>query len=39
VPLQPTRAGRITRVFVKENQTVSKDTPLVQLDGQSVKLL
>jgi len=26
-------------VFVKENQTVSKDTPLVQLDGQSVKLL
>ena len=34
VLLQPARAGRVTQVFVKEKQAVSKDTPLVQLDDQ-----
>jgi multidrug resistance efflux pump len=38
VLLQPTRAGRVTQVFVKEKQPVSKDTPLVQLDDRLVKL-
>jgi multidrug resistance efflux pump len=36
--LQPARAGRVIQVFVKERQTVSKDTPLVQLDDHQVKL-
>ncbi|HTU23038.1 MAG TPA: HlyD family efflux transporter periplasmic adaptor subunit [Gemmataceae bacterium] len=34
----PERAGRIVQVFVKERQTVSKDSPLVQLDDRLVKL-
>ena len=38
VLLQPARAGRVTRVLVKENQTVGRDTPLVQLDDHLVKL-
>jgi multidrug resistance efflux pump len=37
VLLQPARAGRVTQVFVKEKQAVSKDTPLVQLDDHLVK--
>jgi multidrug resistance efflux pump len=36
--LLPERAGRVVRVFVKERQTVSRDTPLVQLDDRLVKL-
>lgn len=36
--LQPTRAGRVVQVFVKEGRTVSKDTPLMQLDDRLVKL-
>jgi multidrug resistance efflux pump len=36
--LQPLRAGRVTQVFVKEGQTVSKDTPLLQLDDTLVTL-
>jgi HlyD family secretion protein len=36
--LQPARAGRVIQVFVKEGQTVSKDTPLLQLDDRLVKL-
>jgi multidrug resistance efflux pump len=36
--LLPERAGRVVRVFVKERQTVSKDTPLLQLDDRLVKL-
>lgn len=36
--LQPTRAGRVNRVFVKEKQTLSKDTPLVQIDDRVAKL-
>jgi multidrug resistance efflux pump len=36
--LQPARAGRVIQVFVKEKQTVSKDTPLLQLDDCLVKL-
>ncbi|HZZ77300.1 MAG TPA: HlyD family efflux transporter periplasmic adaptor subunit [Gemmataceae bacterium] len=36
--LQPARAGRALKVFVKEKQMVSKDAPLVQLDDCLVKL-
>jgi multidrug resistance efflux pump len=36
--LQPTRAGRVIQVYVQEGQTVSKDTPLVQLDDHLTKL-
>ena len=38
VLLQPARAGRVVQVLVRENQPVSKDTPLVQLDDRQVKL-
>lgn len=38
VLLQPARVGRVTQVFVKEHQAVSKDTPLVQLDDRASKL-
>jgi multidrug efflux pump subunit AcrA (membrane-fusion protein) len=36
--LQPARAGRVAEVFVKEGQTVSQDTPLLQLDDRLVQL-
>jgi multidrug resistance efflux pump len=36
--LQPTRAGRVVRVYVQEKQTVSTNAPLVQLDDHLVKL-
>jgi multidrug resistance efflux pump len=36
--LQPARAGRVVQVFVKERQTVGKDSPLVQLDDNLVRL-
>jgi HlyD family secretion protein len=36
--LQPARAGRITRVFVKEAQAVCKNGPLVQLDDHLARL-
>jgi HlyD family secretion protein len=36
--LLPARAGRVLRVLVHEGQTVSKDTPLVQLDDHAVRL-
>ena len=38
VLLQPTRAGRVSRVLVKENQAISKGVPLVQLDDHLVRL-
>jgi multidrug resistance efflux pump len=38
VLLQPARAGRVTQVFAKENQAVSKGAPLVQLDDRQVRL-
>jgi len=36
--LQPARSGRVIQVFVRENQPVSKDTPLLQLDDSLVEL-
>jgi len=36
--LLPARAGRVTRVFVHEGQSVSPGAPLVQLDDHLVKL-
>jgi multidrug resistance efflux pump len=36
--LQPARAGRVIQVFIKEKQTVAKDTPLVQLDDGLLRL-
>jgi multidrug resistance efflux pump len=36
--LQPARSGRVIQVFVRENQPVSKDAPLVQLDDSLVAL-
>jgi multidrug resistance efflux pump len=35
--LQPARAGRVVRVLARENQSVRKGTPLVQLDDRSAK--
>ena len=35
--LQPARAGRVVRVFAHENETVRKDSPLVQLEDHLVK--
>jgi multidrug resistance efflux pump len=36
--LQTARAGRVVRVLVHENETIRKDTPLVQLDDHLVKV-
>jgi multidrug resistance efflux pump len=36
--LRPSRAGRVVEVLVKANQTVSRDTPLLQLDDRTAKL-
>jgi multidrug resistance efflux pump len=36
--LLPARAGRVVTVFAQQNQTVSKDAPLVQLDDRDVEL-
>jgi multidrug resistance efflux pump len=38
LPRQLARAGRVVRMFVHENETVRKDTPLVQLDDHPVKV-
>lgn len=36
--LQPARPGRVLRLYAKEKQAVSKDTPLVQIDDHQAKL-
>lgn len=36
--LQPARAGRVTRVFVQEQQTVAKDAPMLEVDDHLIKL-
>jgi multidrug resistance efflux pump len=36
--LQPARAGRVVRVFVQENETIRKDSPLLQVDDHLVKV-
>jgi multidrug resistance efflux pump len=38
IALHPTQPGRVTKILVKENQTVPAGAPLIQLDDRSARL-